>query len=57
MTLAAMPPDRRMCFVYCGKPAPECHCLARMEPLGAEFERAIFDDLDSLYETDEKEPE
>lgn len=28
----------------------------RMQPLGSEFEAAIFDDLDSLYEAEAKEP-
>ena len=50
MTLTPIKPDGRVCFVYCGKPASECHCLSQMEPLGSDFESAIFDDLDSLYE-------
>jgi hypothetical protein len=51
MIIAATP--ERLCFVYCGKPAPECRCLAGMQTLGAEFEAAIFNDLDSLYITEE----
>jgi hypothetical protein len=57
MTLAATEPDKRFCFVFCGRPTPECHCLARMQSLGAEFEAAIFDDLDSLYENEQHESE
>lgn len=29
MTIAANQPDDRICFVDCGKSAPECHCKAR----------------------------
>lgn len=47
--------QERFCFVYCGKHAPECVCIAGMERLPPEFEAAIFDNLDELYVCDEKD--
>lgn len=55
----------QICLVDCKQPAPLCCCrqisdafsdLARQqERLPPEFEAVIFDNLDELYETDEKE--
>ena len=52
----------RLCVVSCGLAGDDCACfraqmqavfadlLAKQEPLGAEFERALADNREELYE-------
>jgi len=35
LTVFARSTDQRICFVDCGKQAPECHCKARMQDQNA----------------------
>jgi hypothetical protein len=41
MTLAATDPEHRICFIDCGKSAPECHCKARLSNEYRDFVNTI----------------